>query len=308
MEMVLSTFLNSPCLWLIPYDNLLSKGKVIRAKVTEINGDSVTLTDGTQLEADYIVVATGSSNGGAFKPAGDNIDDFRAVVTDLSAKVKAAKTITIVGAGTVGTEMAGEIIHAMPDKKITLISSEETLFPQMPAKFGASIQSKLEKSNVDVRFGVRVENLASLTDPYTGSVTLSDGSTIDADLIIPAIGSRAVSEVLNTLPNVNMQRNGRADVDGYLRPSSYDNVFAAGDVADGGDAMTIVGITSRIIECRLLIKNRHFISLRFLGCVICSLTPQYMYTPRCRNHHQCTHRLMHHCIINIDPRHHRRNT
>lgn len=205
MEMVLSTFLNSPCLWLIPYDNLLSKGKVIRAKVTEINGDSVTLTDGTQLEADYIVVATGSSNGGAFKPAGDNIDDFRAVVTDLSAKVKAAKAITIVGAGTVGTEMAGEIIHAMPDKKITLISSEETLFPQMPAKFGASIQSKLEKSNVDVRFGVRVENLASLTDPYTGSVTLSDGSTIDADLIIPAIGSRAVSEVLNTLPIVAMQ-------------------------------------------------------------------------------------------------------
>lgn len=37
--------------------------------------------------------------------------------------------------------------------------------------------------------------------------------------------------------------DGRIKVDGYLRPSSLPNVFAAGDIAAAGDAMTIVGIS-----------------------------------------------------------------
>lgn len=231
---------------LLPYDSLLAKGKFVKAKVIKVNENSVTLEDGTQIDADFIVIATGSTNGVAFKPAGDSIDDFRTVITELHAKLQTAKSVAIVGAGAVGTEIAGEINFAMPDKNITLISSDSSLFTQMPAKFGAAITSKLKQAGVNIKFGIKVDDLKSLTEPYSGSLSLSDGSTITADLIIPAIGSRAVSELVDELPNVSKENNGRVTVDKYLRPSSYANVFAAGDIASSGDAMTIVAIGRQI--------------------------------------------------------------
>lgn len=231
---------------LLPYDSLLAKGKFVKAKVIKVNESSVTLEDDTQIDADFIVIATGSSNGVAFKPAGDSIDNFRAVITELHKKLKTAKSVAIVGAGAVGTEIAGEINFAMPDKNITLISSDSSLFAKMPAKFGAAITSKLKQEGVDIKFGVKVNDLKSLTEPYSGSLSLSDGSTLTADLIIPAIGSRALSGLVDGLPNVNKENNGRVIVDKYLRPSSFTNIFAAGDVASNGDAMTIVAIGRQI--------------------------------------------------------------
>ena len=230
----------------MPYEKLLSKGKVLHAKVTSVDESGVTLMDGTRVDADYIVVATGSTNGAAFKPAGDSISDFHGVVTGLHAKLAAAKSVVIVGAGTVGSEMAGEISYGMPEKQVTLISSEASLFPQMPPKFGAALAPKLKSAGVDVKFGVRVKNLKSLTDPYAGTLSLSDGSTLIADLVIPAIGSRVVSEVLDGLPNIDKEKSGRVKVDDYLRPSALSNVFAAGDVASGGDAMTIVAVGRQV--------------------------------------------------------------
>ena len=156
------------------------------------------------------------------------------------------KKIISVGTGMVGSEMAGEISYGMPEKHVALISSEASLSPQMPPKFGAELTPKLKNAGVDVKFGVRVNNLESLTDPYSGTLELSDGTTVIADLIIPAIGSHTVSDVLAGLPNVDIEKSGRVKVDNYLRPSFLANVFVAGDVASGGDAMTIVAVGRQV--------------------------------------------------------------
>ncbi len=231
---------------LLPYDQLLTKGTLVKAKATKVEEQSVTLEDGTKISADYIVIATGSTNSAFLKPAGTSIDDFRTVVVNLHNKLASAQSIAIVGAGTVGTEMAGEIISAMPEKKITLISSDTTLFSQLPTKFGTQIISKLKKASVNVKLGVRVDNLESMSNAYSGNVHLSDGTLIEADLVIPAIGSRAVSSLVCDLPNSTTKKNGQVDVDAYLRPSAYPNVFCAGDMASCGDAMTIVAVSRQI--------------------------------------------------------------
>ena len=62
---------------LIPYDRLLKNGRVLRARANGIDADGVTLDDGQRVAADYIVVATGSSNATPFKPVGDDIDGLR---------------------------------------------------------------------------------------------------------------------------------------------------------------------------------------------------------------------------------------
>lgn len=231
---------------LIPYDRLLTNGRVIAAKATGIDANGVTLDDGTRVEADYIVVATGSGNAMPFKPQGADIAGLRADNQRIHQQLKAAQSIGIVGAGAVGTELAGEIAHAMPGKKVTLISSDAALFGAMPSKLGRSLATKLRKAGVTLILGQRAENLKSLTEPYAGSLQLADGSQHEFDLIFPVIGSRANSALLEALAGAEKSTANRIKVDPWMRPSALPNVFAAGDVADAGDAMTIVAISRQL--------------------------------------------------------------
>ncbi len=240
---------------LIPYDRLLTNGRVVRARATGIDATGVTLDDGQRVEADYIVVATGSSNAMPFKPVGSDIEGLRQANQRIYQLVKAARTIGIVGAGAVGTELAGEIAHAMPDKKITLISDTDRLFPTMPDKLGDALASKLRDAGVTLVLGRRAENLQNLTEPYAGSLTLSDGSEHDFDLIFPVLGSRASSSLLETLPDTQKSTANRIKVDPWLRPSSLPNVFAAGDVSDAGDGMTIVATSRQLLWLKSTLKG-----------------------------------------------------
>ncbi len=233
---------------IIPYDNALKHGKVVHGRGVKVDGKGLELADGSRINGDYIVVATGSSYATPFKAKGkEGIDGLRAANKKVHESVLAAKTIAIVGAGAVGTELAGEIASAMPDKKIMLISNQKSLFPDLPEKFGRSLREKLKAMGVEVVLGQSAENLSSLDTPYAGTLTLSDGQRIDADLVFPVIGARANSELLATLPDVEIGRSNRAKVDAWLRPSSkLPNVFAAGDVSENGDLMTIVALAKQV--------------------------------------------------------------
>lgn len=75
---------------------------------------------------------------------------------------------------------------------------------------------------------------------------MDNGETVNADLIFPAIGSRAVSGLLEGLPGAVKSNAGRIKTDVWMRPSTLPNVFAAGDVSDAGDAMTIVATNRQL--------------------------------------------------------------
>lgn len=226
-----------------PYDRLLKNGRVIRARATRIAPDGVTLADGSQVTGDYIVVATGSTYAAPFKPVGDSIDGFLEANRAVGSDLKAAQSVAIVGAGAVGSELAGEIATAYPQKSVTLISSDAQLFPAYPRKLGARLQAKLEGKGVSVILGQRATDLAQISKPYAGAVTLTDGRTIKADLIFPVIGAKPDATVLDTLPGVTRTPAGRVETDKWLRAAGQANIFVAGDVADTGDGMTIVAIS-----------------------------------------------------------------
>lgn len=240
---------------LIPYDKLLKNGQVVAARATGIDEGVVTLDNGQKVAADYIVVATGSSNAMPFKPVGNDIEGLRQASQQIHDQLKAARSIGIVGAGAVGTELAGEIAHAMPDKKVTLISDTDRLFPTMPNKLGDGLAKKLRDAGVTLKLGSKAEKLQSMTEPYVGSLKLSDGSEHEFDLIFPVLGSRASSEVLENLPGAAKSTANRIKVDDWMRPSSLRNVFAAGDVADAGDAMTIVATSRQLPWLKTTLKG-----------------------------------------------------
>jgi NADH dehydrogenase FAD-containing subunit len=133
---------------IIPYNTLLQRGRVLRARVRSVEADGVTLDSGERVPADYIVIATGSRYAAPFKPQDGSVESLRAASRETRARLLDAGRIAIVGAGAVGTELAGEIAHALPDKHISLISSETRLFPMYPPKLGAQLQRKLETKGV----------------------------------------------------------------------------------------------------------------------------------------------------------------
>ncbi|MEM0937115.1 MAG: FAD-dependent oxidoreductase [Pseudomonadota bacterium] len=225
---------------LIPYDRLLTTGRLVKDRATEINADSVMTASGETLPADYIVLCPGASNGGIFKPGDEGVDTFKSAQATVRGKIAAAKSVVIVGAGAVGVELAGEIANAHPKSAVTLVSADKTLFSAFPTKLGTGLAGKLREMGVELVLGQRVTDLKSTTEPYAGTVTLDDGRTFEADLVIPAIGSKPQTALFDALPAVSKAADGRVKVDGYLRPSSWPNVFAAGDAIDAGDGMTIV--------------------------------------------------------------------
>ncbi|WP_244462811.1 NAD(P)/FAD-dependent oxidoreductase [Phaeobacter gallaeciensis] len=232
---------------IMPYDSLLTRGRVIRGRARTVGENNVTLADGDVIPADMVVVATGSTYATPFKPVSEDIVEFRRTAEATAAKLAASRSVVIVGAGAVGTELAGEIAAMRDDIKVTLISADSNLFPDYPRKFGARLHRKLEKLGVELVMGQRVKQLQHKDEPHAGSVTLTDGTVIDADLVVPAVGSVPQMSVLRELPGSVLSAKGRAKVDPWLRPSpSYQNVFALGDIADTGDGMTIVAITRQV--------------------------------------------------------------
>ncbi|MEM7445246.1 MAG: FAD-dependent oxidoreductase [Pseudomonadota bacterium] len=231
---------------LIPYDRLLKRGRRVQARAAKVDDSGVIMDDGKRVEADIIVVATGSENTMPFKAKGGDIEGLRAANARVHGTLQKATSVAIVGGGAVGVELAGEITHAMPNTRITLITDQPSLFPDLPKKLGSQLAGKLRGAGVDLVFGARADNLESLTEPYSGTLTLSNGQEISADLIFPTIGSRAVSALLETLPGTEKGSANRYKVDNRLRPSSLANVYAAGDVVDAGDVMSIVAISRQL--------------------------------------------------------------
>jgi len=227
---------------LMPYDKLLDYGRVVQGEAVALDDTGVSLADGSRVEGEYMVLATGSSNFAPFKSASGDVEGLRADNARWNNALINAKRILVIGAGAVGTELAGEIAHAHPEKQIMLVASDPSLFPSFPQKLGKSLHSKLESMGVEVITSERADSLPGRDAPDSGTVTLTSGRVIEADLIIPAIGSRPSTELAEALPQAELSEDGRIKVDEWLRPSSYKNVFTAGDMASTGDAMTIVAI------------------------------------------------------------------
>ncbi|PRY26654.1 NADH dehydrogenase FAD-containing subunit [Aliiruegeria haliotis] len=232
---------------LFPYDRLLTNGVVRRARVCSVQGTGVTLEDGTEISGDYIVIATGSSYAAPFKPENAEVGGLIKAQKDAHAALRDAGHIAIVGAGAVGTELAGEIKVAHPSKTITLISDLPSLFPEYPARLGRELRRKLHMLGVEVILDQHVENLASTTRPFKDPLVLRTGTEIPADVVFPAIGARPNTDLLRDLPGTHQQPDGRILSDRRMRPSDLPNVFAAGDAVDMGDPMTIVGTSRQVL-------------------------------------------------------------
>ena len=190
---------------------------------------TVTTATGERLGYDKLLLATGSKPRHLDVPGADldgvyylrNVEDS----DRLKIKFAEAKRVVIIGAGWIGLETAAAARGAGLD--VTLLVSGDLPLEHVLGPEVAPIFDELHRSHaVDLRYRTTAVELTGRQGTVTGGM-LSDGTRIDADMIIVGVGVAPRTELAAA---AGLKIDNGIVVDEHLRTSDPD-IFAAGDIA-----------------------------------------------------------------------------
>lgn len=248
----------------IPYDKLLQRGQVVRGTVMRLEGTKVFVSDGTTIEADAVVLATGTASPFPAKLAEDSHEIAGARLSRLHQALRQAKRALVVGAGGVGVELAGELTSAYPHLTVVLVEKQDDILPLEPCdpRLRTELRYQLEQRNVELVLGTSLGYLppvdVGVLSPF--EVDTKDGRNIQADIWFRCYGSRVASGYLGPEFDQAKRGDGSLNVDEYLQVVGHPGVFAVGDLAhtpepDRADAavdqgLLVASVLRDIIEGR----------------------------------------------------------
>jgi NADH dehydrogenase len=146
--------------------------------------------------------------------------------------------VAIIGAGATGVELAAELhkttrdlvsygldrIDPERDIRIVLIEAAPRILPALPERLSKAAQRLLQKLEVEVRTGARVEAV------LPRGVRLAGGDEVPAELVVWAAGVKA-PELLRGLDGLETNRINQLVVNATLQTTRDPRIFAIGDCA-----------------------------------------------------------------------------
>ncbi|KAM5362616.1 hypothetical protein ACJZ2D_012445 [Fusarium nematophilum] len=144
----------------IPYDNL-TKGaprgifKHIHGEALDIEDSNNVLKDGTNLDYDYLAIATGAAQPPPARVDDSGLREGIARLRGYQQRIQHADRIVVIGSGAVGVELATEIRQQCPEKRITLIHLRDQLLPRFEPKVHDCVANALERMNIELILGER---------------------------------------------------------------------------------------------------------------------------------------------------------
>ncbi len=217
------------------YDNLGIA--YVRGQVETVLADKsmLVMADGEEIAYDKLLVATGSH---PVKPpvAGLDLPGVHHCWTLEDARAIAAKAgegadVVLMGAGFIGCIIMEAL--ARSGANLTVVEAEDRMVPRMMDQTAGNLIKKwCEKKNVNVKTMARVSKVGQEGDRL--NVGIDNGEVIAADLVVVATGVRSN---IGFLDGSGIETDLGIKVDNHLK-SSVDNIYAAGDVAQGPDFST----------------------------------------------------------------------
>jgi rubredoxin-NAD+ reductase len=119
----------------------------------------------------------------------NDLDDFARFATalDTAAHGSPVKRVAILGAGLIGCEFANDLLHR--DVQATVVDlADRALSRLLPPESSERLQAKLEAQGAQFKFGVSVNSVDKSEGEHPLRLSLSDGSALDVDLVLSAIG------------------------------------------------------------------------------------------------------------------------
>lgn len=145
-----------------------------------------------------------------------NIPDVDRIMASLNHD---AKTAAVVGAGSVGIEAVENLTKR--GIETTLIEAGDHILPFMDEEMAALVSRETTQHGVTLKLNTRVDEIAN------HQLKLSDGTTVDADLVILAVGVHPNTDTAQQA-GIKTGPRGGIVVDDQYRTSAPD-IYAVGD-------------------------------------------------------------------------------
>ena len=179
--------------------------------------------DGVTLTATHaVVVATGSS------PAVPPVDGLAEASPWTSRQATSVqhvpRRLAVLGGGVIGVEMA--FAFQALGAQVTLVERGPRVLANNEPEAADRVLTRLRAKGVDVRTG---RSASKVVRDGAVVLTLDDGSTVEADEVLVALGRRANTEDLG-LETIGLAPGDWLTVDDTMQVEGFDWLYAAGDV------------------------------------------------------------------------------
>ena len=192
-------------------------GRMVGPKTIEVNGEKYT--------GENLVLATGSyaRTLPGLEIAGRIMTSDQALNLDY-----VPQKVIVLGGGVIGVEFAS--VWKSFGSEVTIIEGLPHLVPNEDEACSKALERAFKKRGIDFSLGVR---FASATQDDAGvHVTLEDGKTYDADLLLVAVGRGPKTEGMGYEEQGVAMDRGWVLVDERLR-TNLPGVYAVGDITPG---------------------------------------------------------------------------
>ncbi len=166
--------------------------------------------------------------------AGDGSDDIHVVnsLTDYrtfreNLSKRKDKRVVILGAGLIGCEFANDLLHSNYD--VTVIDlAPQPLGRLLPNHVAEAFKTNLEQAGIKFALSTTVEKVTKINDGEDYAVTLANGQTLVADIVLSAIG---LQPNIALAKEANIQTS-RGIITNTLLETSQPDIYAVGDCAE----------------------------------------------------------------------------
>lgn len=193
------------------------EGKLVGPNTVEVNGQHYT--------GKNVVLATGSyaKSIPGLEITGKIMTSDQALNLDY-----VPASVIVLGGGVIGVEFAS--VWKSFGADVTIVEGLPHLVPNEDVACSKALERAYRKRGINFVLGTK---FASATQDSTGvHVTLEDGKTLDADLLLVAIGRGPNTANMGYEDQGLVMDRGWVPVDGRLR-TNLPNVFAVGDITPG---------------------------------------------------------------------------
>lgn len=201
-----------------------------RCKIQNIDtSEQILHSDFGALKYSKLIMATGAEpirlplegSGAADVLSVNDLEDYR----HFRATLGENKRVAIIGNGLIGCEFANDL--SATGHKVSVIGlTRWAMDPLLPQEIGEGLQKNLSAQDVDWYLERTVTSVEKSANGY--SLTLSDGSLIECDLVLSAVGLKPRT-ALAEKAGINCNRG--ISVNGGLR-TNVPNIFAIGDCCE----------------------------------------------------------------------------
>ena len=178
------------------------------------------------IEGAHIVLATGSE---ARSLPGLAIDGQRVITSDQALTLdRVPSSVVILGGGVIGVEFAS--VWRSFGAEVTIVEMLPHLLPPEEESSSKLLERAFRRRGIGQKLGVRFEGVKETESGVT--VALEGGATLDADLLLVAVGRGPVSAGLGYEEAGVGTDRGYVTVDGYCQ-TNVPTISAVGDLIPG---------------------------------------------------------------------------